>query len=277
MDARTFPFDRGKRDGRAGRVQHPLRAFGRATPPSRSSAGFLQPYIHFITHVSSTVRLQCIRRLHDTYSATLYLTLPHSPLTDQPDRSLIFASPIHSSFWSLCDGEPQFNELMTSAVHSKLKKLKHDFRCTCTNNAWLSAGGHDGDRHADTDSKVSQDPMPPRSLLLPLSPPLHSSCWSPYAGTLPFGEFVLSDVCSKLTKLTGHAVRSTYTNKAWLCVGEHDGTKHPGTGCGIFRDFTSTPSPPPLPDTRHTHTYAPPSTIRMIYIRLATARAVILF
>ena len=354
MDARAFPFDSGKRDGRAGRVQYPLRTFGRATLSSRSSAGFFQPYIHFITHVSSTVRLQCIRRLHDTYSATLYLTLPHSPLTDQPDRSLIFASPIHSSFWSLCDGEPQFNELMTSAVHSKLKKLKHDFRCTCTNKAWLSAGGHDGHRHADTDSKVSQDPMPPRSLLLPLSPPLHSSfwslcdgepqfnelmtsavhsklkklkhdfrctctnkawlsagghdghrhadtdskvsqdpmpprsllplspplhssCWSPYAGTLPFGEFVLSDVCSKLTKLTGHAVRSTYTNKAWLCVGEHDGTKHPGTGCGIFRDFTSTPSPPPSPDTCHTHAHAPAPTIRVIYIRLATARAVTLF
>ena len=146
-------------------------------------------------------------------------------------------------------------------------------RLPLSNTAWIYAGGHDGDRHADTDSKVSQDPMPPRSLLLP--PPLHSS--PPDAGTLPFGEFVLSDVCSKLTKLTGHAVRSTYTNKVWLCVDDHDGTKHPGTGCGIFRDLPSTPFPPPSPDTRQTHTHAPPPTIRMIYIRLATARAVTLF
>ena len=150
----------------------------------------------------------------------------------------------------------------------------HAVRSTYTNKAWLCAAGHDGDRHTDTDSKVYQNSMPPRSLLLP--PPLHSSS-PPYAGTLPFGEFVLSDVCSKLTKLTGHAVRSTYTNKVWLCVGEHDGTKHPGTGCGIFRDFTSTPSPPPSPDTCHTHAHAPPPTTRMIYIRLATARAVTLF
>ena len=126
MDARTFPFDRGKRDGRAGRVQHPLRTFGRATTPSRSSAGFFQPYIHFITHVSSTVRLQCIRRLHDTYSATLYLTLPHSSLTGQPARPLIFASPFHSSSWPPFDDEPQFDELVPSAIYSKLQKLTRD-------------------------------------------------------------------------------------------------------------------------------------------------------
>ena len=216
----------------------------------------------------------------ELYTAvTAHAALPHRHTSDSPLRAPWPSSEGRGTCFSIFPllplVRPDPGSLKNLAY--KLKKLKHDFRCTCTNNAWLSAGGHDGDRHADTDSKVSQDPMPPRSLLLPLSPPLHSSCWSPYAGTLPFGEFVLSDVCSKLTKLTGHAVRSTYTNKVWLCVGDHDGTKHPGTGCGIFRDFTSTPSPPPLPDTRHTHTYAPPSTIRMIYIRLATARAVILF
>ena len=129
-----------------------------------------------------------------------------------PPRSLLLPlpSPLHSSFWPPFDDEPQFNELVPSAVYSNLQQLTYDNRSIYTEKAWICAGSHDGDRHVDTDSRVSQDSMPPRSLLLP--PPLHSSS-PPYAGTLPFGKFVLSDVCSKLTKLTGHAVRSTYTNK----------------------------------------------------------------
>ena len=59
-------------------------------------------------------------------------------------------------------------------------------------------------------------------------------------------------------------------NKAWVCGGVYEGAGHPGSGCGAFQDYTSTPSPPPSRNTRPTDAHALPPTFRMITQLLRT-------
>ena len=96
---------RGECERRTGREQHPLRTYGRASPPWRSSAGFFRLHIHF-THASSTVRLQCIRRFDNTHPATPYLAPPHSPLLIPPHgrRMILTGGKRSSAVLAACEG-----------------------------------------------------------------------------------------------------------------------------------------------------------------------------
>ena len=138
MEARTFPFDRGKCERRADREQHPLRTLGRASPLRRSSVGFFRLYIHFITLASPTVRLQCIRRLDDTHSATPCLAPPHFPLPIQSSalQHRPAAHTVVSPFGTL---------RISNVCHELNQKLPDNAgRSTSMNRAWVSGGNYDG-------------------------------------------------------------------------------------------------------------------------------------
>ena len=141
MEARTFPFDRGKCKRRAGREQHPLRIYDRASLPWRSSAGFFRLYIHFITHASSAVRLQCIRLFDDTHLATPCRAPPHFPLPIPSSalRHRPVARAVVSPFGALrlSDVLPEFNQKLTGNA----------VRSTSMNRAWVCGGDYDGAEH----------------------------------------------------------------------------------------------------------------------------------
>ena len=141
MEARTFPFDRGKCKRRAGREQHPLRIYDRASLPWRSSAGFFRLYIHFITHASSAVRLQCIRLFDDTHLATPCRAPPHFPLPIPSSalRHRPVARAVVSPFGDLrlSDVLPEFNQKLTGNA----------VRSTSMNRAWVCGGDYDGAEH----------------------------------------------------------------------------------------------------------------------------------
>ena len=261
MEARTVPFDRGKCKRRAGREQHPLRIYDRASPPWRSSAGFFRLHIHFITHASSAVRLQCIRPFDDPHPAAPCLVPPHFPLPI-PSSALQHrpvARAVVSPFGALrlSDVLPEFTQKLTGNA----------VRSTSMNRAWVCGGDYDGAEHLGSGCGALRDSMPAQSLV---QPPRHSS-WPTCAAVSPFGDLRLSDVLPEFNqKLTGNAVRSTSMNRAWVCGGDYDGAEHPGSGCGALRDYTSTLSPPPSRDTCPTHAHAPPPTFRMILRLLRT-------
>ena len=127
-----------------------MRIYDRASLPWRSSAGFFRLYIHFITHASSAVRPQCIRRFDDTHSATPYLAPPHSPLP--------IPSPALQHHPAARAAAPPFDALRLSDVCPKLKTLTGNaVRSTLMNNAWVCGGDYDGTEHPGSGCGASRD------------------------------------------------------------------------------------------------------------------------
>ena len=240
-----------------------MRTLGRASPLRRSSVGFFRLYIHFITLASPAVRLQCIRRLDDTHSATPCLAPPHFPLPIQSSalQHRPAAHTVVSPFGTL---------RISNVCHELNQKLPDNAgRCTSMNRAWVSGGNYDGTEHPVSRCGALRDSMPARSLV---QPTLHSS-WPACTAVSPFGTLRISNVCPELNqKLPGNAGRSTSMNRAWVSGGNYDGAEQPVSGCGALRDYTSTLSPPPSRDTCPTHAHAPPPTFRMILRLLRTWR-----